>query len=284
MAAALFFAVLTLPSAALAEVRFGVHTDGAVYDGGVTRIDALERKIDRRIAIVSWYQQWAGDWISQLHPELVRAVTDSGRSPLLTWEPWDPAKGPDQARFSLSRIARGEFDDYAARWARKLRDLDTRVFLRPMHEMNGDWYPWAGDADDYRAAWRRLHDVFERVGADNVRWVWCVNNTDARGRRMERFYPGDRYVDVLAMDGYNWGSTKPEWGGWQSFHDVFASAYRRLRQLGDQPIWVAEVGSAPEGGDKTRWVRNMWETAERWDRLKAIVWFDVDKERDWTLP
>jgi beta-mannanase len=153
-----------------------------------------------------------------------------------------------------------------------------------MHEMNGDWYPWAGEADDFRAAWRHLHDVFERAGADNVRWVWCVNSTDARGRRLERFYPGPRYVDMLAMDGYNWGSTKPEWGGWQSFREVFADVYHRLRKLGDQPIWVAEVGSAPEGGDKARWVRAMWETAERWDRLKAIVWFDVDKERDWRLP
>jgi hypothetical protein len=25
----------------------------------------------------------------------------------------------------------------------------------------------------------------------------------------------------------------------------------------------------------------MWDTAEGWDRLKAIVWFDLDKERDW---
>jgi beta-mannanase len=269
---------------------FGAHTDGAVYDGSVDRIDALQRRLERRVAIVHWYQNWSakpgGDWVSTLHPELVRAVTDSGRTPLLSWEPWDPAAGPDQPRYRLARIAHGAYDAYIERWARGLRNLRARVYLRPMHEMNGDWYPWSGaargnDPADYRAAWRHLHDVFERVGAGNVRWVWCVNNTDTTGTRLERFYPGRRYVDVLAMDGYNWGATKPEWGGWQSFHDVFAAAYHRLRALGDQPIWIAEVGSAPEGGDKARWVRNMWETAGRWDRLKAIVWFDLDKERDW---
>ena len=98
---------------------------------------------------------------------------------------------------------------------------------------------------------------------------------------MERYYPGAQYVDVLALDGYNWGSTTPEYGGWQSFEQVFERAYERLTALGDQPIWIAEVGSAPEGGDKADWVRNMFETAARWDRLKAIVWFDLNKEQDW---
>jgi hypothetical protein len=262
---------------------FGAHTDGAVYDGSVDRIDALQHRLDRRIGIAHWYQQWGGnDWVKAFHPELFRTVASSDRLPLLTWEPWDPAAGSDQPRFAPGRIARGDFDDYIEHWARGVRNLDTKVFLRPMHEMNGDWYPWGGgDPGAYRAAWRHLHDVFERVGADNVRWVWCVNNYDTTGTPMERYYPGRQYVDVLAMDGYNWGSTKPEWGGWQSFRNVFQSAFRRLRDLGDQPIWIAEVGSAPEGGDKAEWVRNMWDTARQWDRLKAIVWFDLNKERDW---
>ncbi len=293
LAAALLAAtacVLSAPAGASALPLFGAHTDGAVYDGGVTKIDALQRRLDRPIGVVHWYQQWSADpgreWISRLHPELVRAVTDSDRVPLLSWEPWESAGGSEQPRYRLERIANGAFDDYVERWARKLRDLGRRVYLRPMHEMNGNWYPWAGGANgnsaaDYRAAWRRLHDIFERAGADNVRWVWCINNFDVGAAPMERFYPGRRYVDVLAVDGYNWGATKPEWGGWQSFRDVFAPAYRRLQALGDQPIWVAEVGSAPEGGDKAKWVRNMWDVARRWDRLKAIVWFDLDKERDW---
>jgi beta-mannanase len=294
MAAALVSAALLALVPSASAVQFGAHTDGAVYDGSVAKIDALQRRLDRHIGIVNWYQNWSAnpgsDWVSVFHPELVQAVTESDRTPLLTWEPWDPAAGPGQPRYRLARIARGEYDGYVERWARGLRDLHTRVFLRPMHEMNGNWYPWSGeargnDAGDYRAAWRHLHDIFDRVGADNVRWVWCVNNTDVpatRANRMERFYPGARYVDVLSMDGYNWGALKPEWGGWNSFRSVFKEAYHRLKALGDQPIWIAEVGSAPDGGDKGQWVRNMFDTAQDWDRLKAIVWFDVDKEQDWS--
>ncbi len=287
--AALSLAPLANASAALGDLRFGAHTDGAVYDGGVAQIDALQRTLSRRVSIVNWYQNWASEPGSDWTSDMAQMVSATERAPLLTWEPWDPAGGAEQPRYRLSRIARGDFDPYLRDWARSLRSADTKIFIRPMHEMNGTWYPWGGtvngnSADDYRDAWRHMHDVFERVGADNVRWVWCPLNVDApaiKENRMERYYPGARYVDVLALDGYNWGSKFPEYGGWQSFRTVFESGYKRLKALGDQPIWVAEVGSSAIGGDKADWVRSMFRTADKWDRLKAIVWFDMDKEQDW---
>ena len=106
-----------------------------------------------------------------------------------------------------------------------------------------------------------------------------------RANRFERYYPGRRYVDVLALDGYNWGATKPRFGGWRSFGKVFTRPYRRLSRLGRQPIWIAEVGSAPEGGDKAAWVRNMFRRARRMGRLRAIVWMDTFEpdEGDWRI-
>ena len=98
---------------------------------------------------------------------------------------------------------------------------------------------------------------------------------------MENYYPGADYVDVLSLDGYNWGSDHPEYGGWQSFGEIFGDAYERLTKLGPQPIWIAEVGSAAAGGDKAAWVRDMWATARTMNRLDAVVWFDQDKEEDW---
>src|SRR3712207_4960952 len=99
MPTALLAALFLAPSASVAraapaDLLFGAHTDGAIYDGGVERIDDLQRRLDRRVRIVNWYQNWSArpgrDWISDVHPELVRAVTRSDRLPLLTWEPWDP--------------------------------------------------------------------------------------------------------------------------------------------------------------------------------------------------
>lgn len=275
-------------SVASADPMFGVFTDGSPYDGNVRSIDALQERLGRRIDIVNWYQQWTpGSWIAEMHADVLGAVTGSGRKPLLTWEPWDPAKGADQPAFRLRRIAQGEFDAYIASWADAIKATGTDVYLRPMHEMNGNWYPWGATIGDntpelYVKAWRRIADLFDARGATNAKWVWNPIPWGSPGAApIEAYYPGTGYVDVLALDGYNWGSKRPEYGGWQSFEQIFGNAYRRLTKLGPQPVWIAEVGSAPQGGDKADWVRDMWATARTWDRLEALVWFDQDKEEDW---
>ncbi len=277
-------------ASAQTSLQFGAFTPGDPYNGNVTATDALQAKLGRRVDIGLWYQNWGGgDWISSVQPHVLGAVTGSGRTPLLTWEPWVPGAGTNQPKYALSKIAAGNFDTYIRSWATALRKTGQVVYLRPMHEMNGNWYPWAGSVNAnspalFVQAWRRMHDIFVAAGATNVRWVWSPNNVDVGGtaaNRLEAYYPGAGYVDVLAVDGYNWGSTAPQNGGWQTFSQVFSAALTRLRKLGPQPIWIAEVGAAPEGGDKAAWVRDMFAKVKSMPRLQAIVWFNENKERDW---
>jgi mannan endo-1,4-beta-mannosidase len=281
----------TSTSTAGADPKFGVFTDDSPYGGNVDNVEALQSKLGRHIDIVNWYQNWEpGSWAEQFHPDVLNAVTHSGRTPLLTWEPWTPG-GADQPRFRLRRIAEGDFDAYIASWADQLKATGTDVYLRPMHEMNGNWYPWGATIGDntpelYIRAWRRMVDIFRDHGATNVKFVWCpvpFSVPDKPGNQLEDYYPGTRYVDVLSLDGYNWGSTRPEYGGWQSFDSIFRAAYHRLTKLGPQPVWIAEVASAPEGGNKTAWVRDMWASARTMPRLEALVWFDQHKEEDWSI-
>jgi len=273
------------------EVLFGAFTPNDPYGGRTDDTDALQAAIGRRVETVLWYQNWGGgEWISKVQPHLPQSVVSSGRTPLVTWEPWDPANASaDQPRFALRRIADGEFDAYITSWATALRDLATTIYLRPMHEMNGNWYPWGGTVNGnspalFVKAWRRMHDIFAQHGATNVRWVWAPNNVDVpqtTNNRMEDYYPGDNYVDILGVDGYNWGTGIPGWAGWESFTEVFATSLQRLRRLGPQPIWITEVATSPQGGDKSAWIRDMFKTAPSMERLERIIWFNEDKERDW---
>ncbi len=276
-------------------VEFGVHLPGAP-EQGTSSIAQLERTLGRRIAVVNWYQQWGGP-DSGANVSWLDAVASGGRVPLVTWEPWVPPAGnvptpgvtTDQPDFSLRQIADGRYDSYVTAFAKALAQWGKRVYLRPMHEMNGTWYPWSGTVngnspEEFRLAWRHLHDLFAAAGATNVRWVFCANADDVpAGNRFEAYYPGSRYVDVLALDGYNWGSEYPQYGGWRSFDEIFHPAYARLTRLGPQPVWITEVASATQGGSKAAWIRDMFSVAStaRYARLRALVWFDVDKERDW---
>lgn len=271
-----------------AQQMFGVHQPGSP-EQSMDPVESLQQSIERPVEIVNWYQHWDG-WAPAYNRDWAERVIASGRAPLITWEPWRPT-AVEQPAFSLARIADGTHDDYISAWAHGVASTRGRVYLRPMHEMNGNWYPWAGtvngnSAKTYIAAWRRLHKIFDRVGADNVRWVWSpfvddVPNT--QDNRFESYYPGSRYVDVLSLDGYNWGAEHPDYGGWRSFRTVFLSAYRRITKLGPQPVWIAETASAPEGGEKARWVAEMFSDARKMSRIEAIIWFNVDKERDWRL-
>jgi mannan endo-1,4-beta-mannosidase len=276
------------PAAAARTVSFGAWTPGSPFGGNLSATNALENSIQRRVGIVSWYQDWNvdGSHFRWNVAKSVRAIKRSGRRAMLTWEP----TGPDWTSYSYDNIAAGAKDDYIRWWAHKVGKLHTRVYVRLAHEMNGNWYPWGGtvgtnSAAKFRRMWRHVVDVARAAGARNVKWVWCPlteNVPNTAGNRMARYYPGRRYVDVLSLDGYNWGAATPQYGGWRSFRKIFAKPYKRISRLGPQPVWIAEVGSASDGGDKSEWVRKMWKVASRWKRLKAIVWFNQDGDRDWS--
>ena len=65
-----------------------------------------------------------------------------------------------------------------------------------------------------------------------------------------RFYPGNKWVDWVGLDGFNWARR----GEWQSFTDIFGSSYDTLSRITSRPMIVAETGSSQSGGDKAAWV------------------------------
>lgn len=251
-------------------LKFGAFTYGGVWQGMEPVFD-LESQLGRRLDIVHWFMNWEHSW----DPQLVARASQSGRVPMISWQPH---------RQPVRDIAAGAYDAYMRSWADGVRDFGGPVYLRPFPEMNGDWVGWNGDAAGLVLAWRRMAQVFEAAGADNVRWVWSPNLTDwprVDGNRMEDYYPGEDYVDVLALDGYNWGTTR-SWSRWRSFEDIFAAPYERITALGPQPLWVAEIGSTDQGGDKAAWVRDML-MSNAFERLEAIVWFDQHSNADWRV-
>jgi beta-mannanase len=218
---------------------------------------------------------------------------------LITWEPWQlPDDLPagvhpfDQPEFSVDKITLGLYDKYVRSWARTLADTKKLVYLRPMHEMNGNWYPWGGttngnSAAAFRQAWRYLREVFRQEGANNVTWVWCPyvrSVPDIPENALESYFPGEDQVDWLGLDGYNWGTTQP-WFSWERFADVFGPAYERLARLAPgSPVMIAETGCTEEGGDKALWITEALESlASDLIRVQILVWFNLNKECDWRI-
>lgn len=267
--------------AAASEVMLGVYQHGAPWNmGALAHFEAL---VERPVAIVMWYQDWA--ITRALDCDLLRAVADHGAVPLITWEPWDHSRGAAQPAFHLERLLAGTHDAHLRSWASALASYERPVLLRWAREMNGNWYPWgignAGTtAAHYRSAWRHVWSIFQAEGANNVRWVWSPNVLHGAAA-FEPCFPGDEYVDWLGLDGYNWGG----WLRWRSFTQVFEAAYRRITALSPKPLMIAEMACAEDGRRKARWISDAFEVQipVHFPRVRAVIWFNQDKERDWRV-
>jgi hypothetical protein len=239
-----------LPGPAVSGPRFGLTTPGLPDD--FTAVEQVRSAVGAPPRIVMWYASWqaGGDFPA----EAARRSAAAGAVPQVTWEPWDPAAGPEQQTFPLTAIADGRFDEYVGRWAEQVEQYAGPVMLRFAHEMNTPTYPW-GEVEgrnpdgSYVAAWRHVHEVFSEAGATNVTWVWSPNVPYSGTTDLAVLYPGDDFVDAVALDGYNWSTVHPD-TGWQSFAEVFGPGLDQLDDLTDRPRLIGEVASAEVGGDK----------------------------------
>jgi hypothetical protein len=245
------------------SVALGAYVSSAKHPG---RLHRYTRIVGRPPVIVGSYKQWR---LSPFPRSELEPVWRSGAVPMITWEPWTyREKG-----FPLRRIAAGAYDGYVRGAARAAEAWGHPILLRFAHEMNGNWYPWGRSRNTpavYKAAWRHVVSVFRAEGALNLKWVWTPNVDNSGRYPFARFYPGDRWVDWVGLDGFNWGARER----WQSFGEIFDRSYRVLTRLSRRPVIIAETGSSERGGSKARWVRRALDSElPRLTRIRALVWF-----------
>ena len=240
----------------------------------------LESQVGTRAAVVHFYYNDSGNFPA----DICQRIVDHGSVPLMTFDFY--STGTD----GVSVINNGSQDAYIRRFADDAKAFGHEVLFRPFAEMNGNWNSWSGTTTGNTpaavvAAWKRVHDIFAARGATNVKFVWCPNATsvpDTAANSIASYWPGDSYVDYAAMDGYNWGGAP--WTSWQSFSQVFGSAYAKITALTTKPLLIAETASAEDGGNKAAWITDMFKTVPAsFPRICGIVWFNENKERDWRI-
>ncbi|WKL50258.1 glycosyl hydrolase [Flavobacterium pectinovorum] len=80
------------------------------------------------------------------------------------------------------------------------------IIFRPFHEFDGSWFWWGANfctADEYKTAYQFTVDYLKNTkGVHNILYAFSPDNSYTTETNYLSRYPGDKYVDILAMDNY----------------------------------------------------------------------------------
>ena len=126
-------------------------------------------------------------------------------------------------------VADGGADSYYQTLAQNLISAGFgSSYIRIGWEFNADWMGWgicnaAGTglsswASDFVPAFQNIVTSMRSVAGANFKFIWNPidsSNASCPGASMENFYPGDSYVDAVALDAYDGiGSTVTDQDRW----------------------------------------------------------------------
>jgi hypothetical protein len=220
----------------------------------------------------------------------VRRLQERGITPVIWWQPTDPANPAQGLYERYEQTLAGKHDAYLVEWARAARAAGEAtgkpILLRYAHEATGYWFPWSvgrfdNTKENYKAAWRYVWRIFKREGAlPWVRFVWSTVFP------YKWAYPGDRYVKLVGLTVLNFGENRR----WRNPGPLIDKRVKASKRITARPILIAELATDYLGGDKARWLKQAYQGSyEKHPSIWAIMYLDTDEphriagQPDWRL-
>ncbi len=262
--------------------------------GSQSNIDAvleLEATLGTKLPMVRGFNRWE-DKIGQDKP-FHRFVRDGGRDLTISVKP--VRRNGDVIPWAQIANARPGSALYAdmVRMADGIRRYGEPVIFNFHHEPEQGKNSAHGSSADFRAAFRRIHNIFDAEGVTNVQhavilteWSFEVGRFNSNDRRRaELWYPGDDVVDIIGSDEYNWNNCRNNSSDpWIDLAEDMEPFLAFANQHPDKQLMLGEFGSdrgAP--GDKALWLRR----ARKWfknspdgDRFVALLYFHDDGRQE----
>jgi mannan endo-1,4-beta-mannosidase len=188
----------------------------------------------------------------------------------------------DPAYASVSDIAAGIDDQYLEAYADSVRSFGRAVVIGFGHEMNAPWYSWGyhqASPRTFVAAWQHVVTLFRQRGADNVTWLWTVNQDTPKTGPVANWWPGAGYVTWVGIDGYYLHSS-------DTFKSVFGRTINQVRKFTTKPVLLSEVAVAPQANPSAE-IPDLFKGMTKYKAL-GLVWFDMNQDKgvlseDWRI-
>jgi hypothetical protein len=188
----------------------------------------------------------------------------------------------DPTYASIAAVAGGGYDQYLRAFADSVREFGHPVVIGFGHEMNANWYSWGYKhvpAPTFVAAWRHIVSLFRNQGADNVTWLWTINQDLSTTGPLASWWPGARYVTWVGIDGYYYRPSS-------TFTTVFGETIAQVRTFTRKPVLLSEAGVGPQAGQSAK-IQNLFAGMRQYQTL-GLVWFDIAQHQgiyhqDWRI-
>jgi mannan endo-1,4-beta-mannosidase len=245
----------------------GVYAAGG--PSGYAPITKFAQTAGRQPNIAGYFSGWAEPFATPF----AQAARDHGAATIVQIDP---------TYASIAAIAAGNYDSYLRTFADSVRNFGHPVIIGFGHEMNANWYSWGYThvpPKTFVAAWRHMVRVFRGQGANNVTWLWTINQDRSNTGPIASWWPGSSYVTWVGIDGYYYrrGDT---------FARVFGRTIDQVRTFTSKPVLLSETAVGPAAGQPVK-ISDLFQGMRRY-RTLGLVWFDITQHdgiyhQDWRL-
>lgn len=260
-----------------------LEADGRIKN----ELQDVEKLIDRKLDFAIRYISFENEFPAKSCNEM----SEKNSIPVLTWEFFHP--DCDQFQCPLDMILEGKLDAYIEEFAKNAKLFKKRVYIRLFHEFNFAKLPWSGEKNGGQAegpekvkqSWIHVVNKFKAAGADNVKWIWCAHDASDFPNQYDwnsvaNYWPGEEYVDVMGMDGFNFYPQNPEREnpGFMSFDDLFCDLYKEMQSLSEKEMMImtgsAEFNMQSAVSCKAEWIHDMFRNIkESYKKITYLGWF-----------
>jgi len=263
-----------------APMTWGIFMQDFYVSGFDNELTAMEEKLDYTFPLILYYRHFPSH---EFPTQVIQENYEAGRLVELTLQLTDNNNTDMFAKSPLLEIYRGNMDQELRQWARAAADFGHPFLFRLNNEMNSDWTSYGGvvnlaDPAIFTAVWQRIYRIFEEEGVDNCLWIFNPHDRQAPPSDWNNslaYYPGNEYVHLIGVTGYNNGTYYTQWAEeWREFDVIYDQIWDEYYpRFGDFPWIITEFASSGIGGDKVAWINSMFDHIGDYPNIRMAVWF-----------
>ncbi|KAG5178032.1 glycoside hydrolase superfamily, partial [Tribonema minus] len=201
----------------------------------------------------------------------------------------------------LDDINNGDYDDVLKSFAKAANRYTggKQVYIRPLHELNGNWYAWTvfykapngSNIPVYLNAYRRVVSVMRQSAPGKFLFQQHYNPVNYGADKyfpLKQMYAGDDYVDMVTVSVDNACGTSSVI--LRSFEQVLNTFCYQMTAITNRPMGIGEISTTSYCGvDKPAWIRDAWQQlAIKYTEVTAVDFFLDNKPfgktvKDWDM-